>query len=115
MDRGRPAGRGGIQFFLCPLKRNYTQHISDCDPKRYGPHTQGRAADWEKPFRCDGTRREDDRQNREKWLCQFGMGNAKKAVSWKVKLPGTKGLHDGGGHLLEVLPGARRAQRRLEG
>ena len=81
--------------YLYPPMGNYTQHISECDPHTYGEHTQGRPADWGKPFCCQGTRREDDPQNREKWLCQLGMTKAGNAVSWKVALPTTERLHGG--------------------
>ena len=82
--------------FLCPPMGNYTQHISDCDPRLYGEHTAGRPADWDKPFCCPGTRAEEDRQGREKWLCQFSTTKSKKGkgVTWKVKLPYSDVLHE---------------------
>ena len=61
--------------YVYPPMGNYTQHISECDPKLYGAHTQGRPPDWGKPFVCPGTRLEEDAQRREKWLCQFKKKN----------------------------------------
>ena len=81
--------------FLSPPMGNYTQHISDCDPRLYGEGTAGRPADWDKPFCCPGTRTEEDAQGREKWLCQFSTTKSKKGkgVTWKVKLPFSEVLH----------------------
>ena len=82
--------------FLSPPMGNYTQHISDCDPKLWGEHTAGRPADWDKPFCCAGTRVEEDPQRREKWLCQFATTKSKKGrgVTWQAKLPRTDVLHN---------------------
>ena len=39
---------------LYPPMGNYTQHASDCGPKRYGEEHGGRPSDWGKPFVSDG-------------------------------------------------------------
>ena len=81
--------------YLCPPMGNYTQHISECDPRLFGEGTQGRPPDWDKEFCCEGTRQEQDPKGREKWLCQFSTSSNKKAskTKWLVKLPRTGVLH----------------------
>ena len=62
--------------YLWPPMGNYAEHPSGCDPQRFAA---SRPACWAEPWCCPGTRREEDPQRREKWLCTW---TPKGGASW---------------------------------
>jgi len=62
--------------YLWPPMGNYAEHPSGCDPQRFA---SARPSCWAEPWCCPGTRRGDDPQRREKWLCTW---TAKGGCSW---------------------------------
>lgn len=55
--------------YVFPPIGNYTTHPSGCDPSFASG--AGRPNCWGDEWCCEGTRRSEDRQRREKWLCTW--------------------------------------------
>ena len=67
--------------YLHPPMGGYAVHPSGCDPTF--DNAAGRPAQWDQAWSCPGTRRAEDPQNREKWLCGFRPG---KPVKWIAQI-----------------------------
>ena len=53
--------------YILPPLGNFAEHPSGCD-KTY---SKGRPSHWNEPWCCKGTRKEEDKLGRDKWLCRF--------------------------------------------
>ena len=65
--------------FLLPPMGGYYEHPSGCDLRL----SAGRPTPWDAPWCCPGTRREDDPQDREKWLCTW---TKKGGTEWDTRI-----------------------------
>ena len=65
--------------FILPPMGGYYEHPSGCDLRL----SEGRPTPWDASWCCPGTRRDEDPQKREKWLCTW---TKKGGTEWNTRI-----------------------------
>ena len=79
LSTGNTAQRIGA-CYTYPQMGGYFAHASDCDPTNFGEAQGGRPSAWAKENPACGTRVEEDKRQRGKWLIQWKGGKAADRV-----------------------------------